>query len=131
MTDKELIQMLRTCHRTECVDCEARAICDIVIDEEIQMDVYVADRLEALLAEGEKLKAQAPKWVSVKERLPECLIAMQSPTGCPCPAPRGWSEWMVLDLASLLVAAATTFAYRSFAKHTTPKSLPTPTESGL
>lgn len=31
----------------------------------------VADRLEALLAENERLKAQVSEWVSVDERLPE------------------------------------------------------------
>lgn len=54
MTDKKLIQALRA------YSCQEWTIPN-----------KAADRLEVLLAENERLKAQLPKWISVEERLPE------------------------------------------------------------
>lgn len=62
MTDKELIQALRNCPGTYCYDCEYLAECP----HEGGFG-NIAARLEALLTEVEKLKAQMPKWRPVSE----------------------------------------------------------------
>lgn len=77
MNDRELIQALRCCvsspHRdgcrNTCVFYNGDINCCIP-----EMGKAVADRLEALLAENERLKSQLPKWVSVEERLPELNV---------------------------------------------------------
>lgn len=76
MTDNELIRMLRTCPYTECPNCEVRAVCDNFDNNNGngRLDAFIADRLEALLDEVERLKDQLPKWVSVTERLPEMRV---------------------------------------------------------
>lgn len=76
MTDNELIRMLRTCPYTECPNCEVRAVCDNFDNNNGRLDAFIADRLEALLDEVERLKDQLPKWVSVEERLPETELEM-------------------------------------------------------
>lgn len=121
MTDKKLIQTLRSCQKAgSCLSCEAFTQCRGL--EELQGQA--ANRLESLLAENERLtielqamrnaangyKKLVPKCVSVKERLPNILdfttpghgtrmepsmtLRGLSPTGCRCPAVRGWSEWL-------------------------------------
>ena len=81
MRDEQLIQALRFCATRECDSCEMDDDCPNPSITEL------ADRLEALLAENERLKAQfwveycqdmaeyscprIPRWVSAKERLPE------------------------------------------------------------
>lgn len=68
--DRFLIDVLRHCGRSSnasytCKGCPA--------DKSGCAGAYLAaaDRLESLLAENARLKAQIPKWVSVEERLPE------------------------------------------------------------
>ena len=65
MTDKELIQALRMCAREHNWAAE-----------------IIADRLEALLAENERLKEQVPKWRPVSE----------PPETIPCIAGTEYSE---------------------------------------
>lgn len=70
MTDLELIQAVRCCVsspkrdgcRNTCVFFNGDINCCIP-----EMGKAVADRLEALLAENELLKAQVPKWRPVSE----------------------------------------------------------------
>lgn len=72
MKDKELIQALRCCGSTNedaCKGCPVKKECHENIGNPAAS--AAADRLEALLAENERLKAQLPKWVSVEEKLPE------------------------------------------------------------
>lgn len=66
MTDKELIQALR-CENVDCWGCS-------FIDDCSSLYEKATDRLEALLAENEHLREatkMVPKWISVRERLPE------------------------------------------------------------
>lgn len=55
MTDKELIQLLRTCTKTDCSNCEVRTACK---NFKGRLDFFIADRLEALLAENDHLAAR-------------------------------------------------------------------------
>lgn len=65
MTDKELIQALRCCSRTniepDCKKCPRLAIDCSCLACTIGLIRLTADRLETLLAENERLKAQLPK----------------------------------------------------------------------
>lgn len=74
MTDKELIQALRCCSRTniepDCKNCPRFAVdcsCFVCMMGLVRL---TANRLEALLAENERLKAQLPKW-----RLPQRTLS--------------------------------------------------------
>lgn len=87
MTDKELIQALRCCGVGQsCKKCPANSECYKVSYK------YAADRLEAMLAENERLKAQLPKWVSVKERMPH-FNQPYIVTACDENAPAGEGIW--------------------------------------
>lgn len=67
MTDQELIKALRMCNTANCGEClKTHTVC---WRKKWMSDA--AARLEALLAENERLKAQVPKWVSAEERMPE------------------------------------------------------------
>lgn len=75
MTDQELIKALRCCTSdSDCDRCKSECIFHKSPDPNDcipEMGKAVADRLETLLAEVERLKAQVPKWVSAEERMPE------------------------------------------------------------
>lgn len=70
MNDSYIIQVMRHCGKfsNDMLTCKG---CPADGDGCAGAYLAAADRLEALLAENERLKAQLPKWVSVKERLPE------------------------------------------------------------
>lgn len=78
MTDKELIQALRRCDSGDCCNCPAEPS-----DSRCVHEVHwgaVADRLEALLAENERLKAAdvAPvrrgRWIRVDDTKCKCSV---------------------------------------------------------
>lgn len=72
MTDKEFIQSFRECmKRPDCEGCPwtfGRDGCNIGI---FSNPVELVNRLEVLLAENERLRAQTHEWVSVEDRLPD------------------------------------------------------------
>lgn len=72
MTDKELIRAFRECGKhLGCDGCPWTFDgdgCNIGIFSD---SVELMNRLEALLAENERLRAQVHEWVSVEDRLPD------------------------------------------------------------
>lgn len=68
MTDKELIQLYKMCNELEtCEGCPERSYFDpCPIDRYCDLDDLIP-RLEALLAENERLKSQVPKWRPASE----------------------------------------------------------------
>lgn len=70
MTDKEIIQALRQCAKSDCSSC---GMCPIFPDRECveHLATAAADLIERLTAENAALREKVPQWISVEERRPE------------------------------------------------------------
>lgn len=106
MTKEQLVHGLRYCSAVGmCDDCALSTIQKEFgapfCDDRLKSDA--ADLIEAQAAEIEKLKAQAPRWIPVEERLPEQdvpvlawfedgLISRQSPDIVLWNG-HGWMHW--------------------------------------
>lgn len=69
MTDKEIVQALRQCAKSDCSSC---GMCPIFPDRECveHLAVAAASLIERLTAENAALREKLPQWISVEDRLP-------------------------------------------------------------
>ena len=70
MTEKEVVQALRQCAKSDCSSC---GMCPIFPDRECveHLAVAAASLIEHLTAENAALRDKVPQWISVEEKLPE------------------------------------------------------------
>lgn len=70
MTDKEIVQALRQCAKSDCSSC---GMCQIFPDRECveHLATAAASLIERLTAENAALREKVPQWISVEERRPE------------------------------------------------------------
>lgn len=70
MTDKEIVQALRQCAKSDCSSC---GMCPIFPDRECveHLATAAASLIERLTAENAALREKGPRWISVEERRPE------------------------------------------------------------
>ena len=70
MTDKEIVQALRQCAKSDCSSC---GMCPIFPDRECveHLAAAAANLIERLTAENAALREKVPQWISVEDRLPE------------------------------------------------------------
>lgn len=73
MTDLELIKALQHCSKTDtgCSECPRQKLGEPMLKCTANVIREAIDRLQALIAENERLKVQGPKWISVKDHLPK------------------------------------------------------------
>lgn len=66
MTDKEIIQALRQCAKSDCSSC---GMCPIFPDRECveHLATAAADLIECLTAENAALREKVPQWISVED----------------------------------------------------------------
>ena len=69
MTDKEIVQALRQCAKSDCSSC---GMCPIFPDRECveHLATAAASLIERLTAENAALREKVPQWISVEDRLP-------------------------------------------------------------
>ena len=69
MTDKEIVQALRQCAKSDCSSC---GMCPIFPDRECveHLATAAASLIERLTDENAALREKVPQWISVEERLP-------------------------------------------------------------
>ena len=69
MTEKEIVQALRQCAKSDCSSC---GMCPIFPDRECveHLATAAASLIERLTAENAALREKVPQWISVEERLP-------------------------------------------------------------
>ena len=70
MTEKETVQALRQCAKSDCSSC---GMCPIFPDRECveHLATAAASLIERLTAENAALREKVPQWISVEDRLPE------------------------------------------------------------
>ena len=73
MTDKEIVQALRQCAKSDCSSC---GMCPIFPDRECveHLATAAASLIERLTAENAALREKVPQWISVEEKLPADYI---------------------------------------------------------
>lgn len=69
MTKEEIVKALQGCRKSGCRFCKYRLDRAPLCSDALMRDA--SDMIEAQAAEIEKLKAQVPRWIPAKERLPE------------------------------------------------------------
>lgn len=86
MTKEEIAKALRLCGSSNierCEKCAYQAEGAVMCFDKLNTDA--ADLIEAQAAEIEKLKAQVPRWIPVRERIPpdqeEVLVLTRSKNG--------------------------------------------------
>lgn len=69
MTDKEIVQALRQCAKSDCSSC---GMCPTFPDRECveHLATAAASLIERLTAENAALREKVPQWISVEDRLP-------------------------------------------------------------
>ena len=69
MTDKEIVQALRQCAKSDCSSC---GMCPIFPDRECveHLATAAASLIERLTAENAALREKVPQWISAEEKLP-------------------------------------------------------------
>lgn len=74
MTDKEIVQALRQCAKSDCSSC---GMCPIFPDRECveHLATAAASLIERLTAENAALRENVPQWISVEDRLRELAEA--------------------------------------------------------
>lgn len=70
MKEKEIVQALRQCAKSDCSSC---GMCPIFPDRECveHLATAAASLIERLTAENAALREKVPQWISVEERRPE------------------------------------------------------------